>query len=137
MATNKDMNTAKTNKADEFYTDLDDIVLECSHYREHFKDAVVFCNCDDPEWSNFWVYFHTNFTDLGLKKLISTHYNADGKPSYKMEYSGGNDLDVKAWSQVSLTGNGDFRSDECIDVLKEADIVVTNPPYGFVEDVYY
>ena len=63
------------------------------HYRGHFKERVVFCNCDDPEWSNFWKYFHLNFEYLGLKKLITTHYDANVQ-TYKMEYEGGNDADT-------------------------------------------
>lgn len=78
---------AKEKKNDEFYTQLTDIEKELVHYRHHFKDAVVFCNCDDPEWSNFWKYFHLNFEFLGLKKLITTHYDPT-EPTYKMEYEG-------------------------------------------------
>ena len=82
--TNKHLGKAKEQKKDEFFTQIGDIERELRHYKEHFKDKVVFCNCDDPEYSNFWRYFQLNFFSLGLKKLISTHYEAD-KPSYKME----------------------------------------------------
>lgn len=124
------LNLAKVNKNDEFYTRLEDIASELCNYKKHFEDKVVFCNCDDPEWSNFWIYFHQNFSEFKLKKLISIHYNHDGSPSYKMEYTGGNDADVKDWHQSTLKGNGDFRSDECVAILKEADIIVTNPPFS-------
>lgn len=134
MAKNENLKKAKKEKNDEFYTQLTDIEKELRHYKKHFKDKIVFCNCDDPEWSNFWVYFHQNFGELKLKKLISTHYNKDGSPSYKMTYTGGNDVDVKDWHQSSLSGNGDFRSEECIEILKEADIIVTNPPFSLFKE---
>ena len=90
----------------------------------------MLCNCDDPEWSNFWRYFHLEFERLGLKKLIATHYEPDEIPSYMMEYTGGNDEDFSVGVRKELTQNGDFRSPECIELLKEADIVVTNPPFS-------
>lgn len=110
-----------------------DIENELQHYPGAFEGKIVYCNCDNPEWSNFWKYFHLNFEKLGLKKLISTHYEKDveanGHP-YKMEYEGGNDADITAGVKTSLEGNGDFASDECIKVLNEADVVVTNPPFS-------
>lgn len=124
---------AKEKKNDEFYTQLTDIEKELVHYRHHFKDAVVFCNCDDPEWSNFWKYFHLNFEFLGLKKLITTHYDPT-EPTYKMEYEGGNDADITAGTITPLKTNGDFRSPECIELLKEATIVVTNPPFSLFRE---
>jgi len=81
---NKNLHKAKKAKNDEFYTQLRDIEAEMMHYRDHFKDKVVFCNCDDPKESNFWKYFRMNFKGLGLKKLISTHYKKDGSPSIKL-----------------------------------------------------
>ena len=131
---NAKLATANKNDNDEFYTRLEDIAAELCNYKKHFKDKVIFCNCDDPEWSNFWVYFHQNFAEFGLKKLISTHYNADGSASYKMVYTGGADEDIKQWTQYSLKGNGDFRSDECLAILDEADIVVTNPPFSLFRE---
>lgn len=128
------LNQAKINKNDEFYTRLEDIAAELCNYKKHFEGKIVFCNCDDPEWSNFWIYFHQNFSELKLKKLISTHYNKDGSPSYKMEYSGGNDADVRDWKQTQLKGDGDFRSEECVNILQEADIVVTNPPFSLFKE---
>ena len=130
----ENLNAAKVKKNDEFYTRLEDIASELCNYKKHFEDKVVFCNCDDPEWSNFWIYFHQNFGEFKLKKLISTHYNYNGTPSYKMEYMGGNDADVKDWHQSSLKGNGDFRSEECIEILKEVDVVVTNPPFSLFKE---
>lgn len=136
MAKDKHSNLhkAKQEKNDEHYTRLCDIESELSHYRHHFVGKTVFCNCDDPTSSNFWRYFHVNFADLGLKKLIATHYERDGSSSYMMEYVGGNDLDMSVGNVVSLTSNGDFRSDECIELLKQADIVVTNPPFSLFRE---
>ena len=83
MAKNSNLHEAKANKNDEFYTQLSDIENELKHYKNHFKDKVVFCNCDDPDFSNFYKYFQLNFYVLGLKKLITTHYN-QGKKSYAL-----------------------------------------------------
>ena len=127
--TNGNLHKAKQAKNDEFYTQLSDIEKELMHYKEHFKDKIVYCNCDDPEWSNFWKYFHLNFAHLGLKKLIATFYHI-GASVYKMEYTGGDDNNISAGVKIPLTGNGDFRSDECVETLKESDIVVTNPPFS-------
>lgn len=129
MAQNGNLNSAKVAKNDEFYTQLTDIEKELKHYKHHFKDKIVFCNCDDPTWSEFWKYFHLNFEELGLKKLISTHYDID-KSTYKLEYTGGDDANIEVGTKTALTGNGDFRSDECIELLKEADICCTNPPFS-------
>ena len=126
---NKNLHKAKNAKNDEFYTQLTDIEKELMHYKEHFKDKIVYCNCDDPEWSNFWKYFHLNFAHLGLKKLIATFYHI-GTSVYKMEYTGGNDNDISSGVKTPLIGNGDFRSEECIETLKESDIVVGNPPFS-------
>ena len=130
---NKNLSAAKAAKNDEFYTLLTDVSEELKHYREHFRDKVVFCNCDDPTYSAFWQYFHLNFEKLGLRKLISTHYDKT-QPTYKMEYTGGNDNDVEAGIVTPLEGNGDFRNAECIELLKEADVVVTNPPFSCFRD---
>ena len=126
---NENLHKAKEAKNDEFYTQLSDVAEELRHYKEHFKGKVVFCNCDDPTSSAFWKYFHLNFEHLGLKKLIATHYDKE-KPTYKMEYEGGDDNDIETGVKTPLEGNGDFRNQECIDLLKEADIVVTNPPFS-------
>ena len=134
---NTNLHAAKRAKNDEFYTRIEDINKELSHYRNHFKGKAVFLNCDDPEWSNFWKFFELNFEFLGLKKLISTHFERD-KPSYKLEISGDvngdgkvNELDI---IKTPLEQNGDFRSPECEALLEEADIVVTNPPFSLFRE---
>ena len=129
MAKNKNLHQAKKAKNDEFYTQLKDIEKELKHYKNHFKDKIILCNCDDPTWSEFWRYFHLNFEFFGLKKLISTHYS-DTERTYKLEYTGGNDTNIEDGIKTDLLQNGDFRSDECIEILKQADIVVTNPPFS-------
>lgn len=164
------LRTAKENKTDEFYTQLGDIENELKHYKNHFKNKVVFCNCDDPYESNFFKYFAINFNYFGLKKLICTCY--DGSPitgeqlslfdffddfnikepertAYKIVINEVDDfnndgavdlLDVEYLLKnkknvlTKLKGNGDFRSEECIELLKEADIVVTNPPFSLFRE---
>ena len=123
------LSEAKKNKNDEFYTQLVDIERELHHYKNHFKDKVVFCNCDDPEESNFWKYFELNFEHFGLKKLIATHFEFD-KPSYKIELNSYRGTPIK----TKLEQNGDFRSPECIEILKESDVVVTNPPFSLFRE---
>ncbi|MBE6121653.1 MAG: adenine methyltransferase [Erysipelotrichaceae bacterium] len=143
MAKNENLHTAKVNANDEFYTQYSDIANELGHYREHFKGKTVYCNCDDPTWSNFWRFFHNNFSSLGLKKLISTHYQKDTEPSYALIYEGGDDFNMDAGKVIEIRGNyaevngkqvfytaGDFRSDARIELLEEADICVTNPPWS-------
>ena len=127
MSSNKELHKAKSGKNDEFYTQLTDIEKELKHYKEHFKGKTVFCNCDDPRESNFVNYFCLNFKHLGLKKLISTHYDPE-KPTYKLELVDDN------FKETPLEGNGDFRSPECIELLKEADVVVTNPPFSLFRE---
>lgn len=128
---------AKKNKKDEFYTQLTDIEKELNHYKEHFKNKVVFCNCDDPKESNFFKYFALNFKYLQLKKLVATHYNEGGK-SYKLEIIEDINKDGKINLDDAITtplkGNGDFRSEECIKILEESDIVVTNPPFSLFRE---
>lgn len=126
---NANLHKAKVAKNDEFYTQLSDVENELRHYKAHFKDKIVFCNCDDPTWSAFWKYFHLNFEALGLKKLIPTHYDAKER-TYKLEYEGGNDSDISVGTKTDLLQNGDFRSEECIEILKESDIVVSNSPFS-------
>lgn len=81
MAKNDNLHKAKDAKNDEFYTRIEDVAEELRHYKKHFAGKVVFCNCDDPTWSAFWRYFHLNFAELGLKKLISTHYDPPNQPT--------------------------------------------------------
>lgn len=172
MAGNNSLRKAKEAKQDEFYTQLSDIENELRHYKEHFKNKVILCNCDDPYESNFFKYFAMNFNYLGIKKLIATCYvtspimytqlsifddmeqtftkpaNPNKKP-YKVEITevkdengdGAFDLeDIKHLLKnkknvcTVLKGNGDFRSEECIELLKEADIVVTNPPFSLFRE---
>lgn len=145
MAKNTNLHKAKESKNDEFYTQFNDVANELKHYKHHFKDKIVLCNCDDPSWSAFWKYFHLNFSELGLKKLVSTHYvkevpvsklfHIDTEAfSYKMTYDGGNDEDIMIGTKTKLDGNGDFRSEECIKILEEADIVCTNPPFSLFRE---
>lgn len=166
---NKIMNDAKENKNDEFYTQLEDIEKELSHYKDHFKDKIVFCNCDDPYESNFFKYFAMNFNFLGLKKLVATGYSISPiaftqlsifdideqaerrNPAYKIEitevydengdgainFDDIKDILKKGNSKNKLTwlkGDGDFRSEESIELLKKADIVVTNPPFSLFRE---
>ena len=118
---NGNLTKAKAAKNDEFYTRLEDIEKELKHYTEHFKGKVAYCNCDDARESNFFKYFSTNFQKLGLKKLITSGLKEDGTGVIVIQK--GDDIDI-------YDGNGDFRSEECIEFLKEADIVVTNPPFS-------
>ena len=137
MAGNKALAKANKAKNDEFYTQLSDIERELKHYKGHFRDKVIFCNCDDPETSNFWRYFELNFTHLGLKKLIATHYETK-KPSYKLELvrdvNGDGNIDRLDIIKTDLKQNGDFRSPECVELLEKADIVVTNPPFSLFRE---
>ena len=133
MAANANLHKAKDAKNDEFYTQLTDVSKELMHYKQHFKDKIVLCNCDDPTWSAFWKYFHLNFAELGLKKLISTHYDRE-EATYKMEYTGGDDNNIEVGVITPLEGNGDFRNQECLDLLDECDIVVTNPPFSLFRE---
>lgn len=128
-AKNQNLHKAKQVKNDEFYTQIEDIEKELQHYKQHLKGKVVYCNCDDPEWSNFFGFFSLNFKKLGLKKLITTHYTKDST-SYKVEMIDENEEPLK----TNLKGDGDFRSNECIELLKEADIVVTNPPFSLFRE---
>lgn len=130
---NRNLQKAKESKNDEFYTLLRDIENELRHYKDHFKNKVVYLNCDDPEHSNFWQYFMLNFEFLGLKKLISTHYHAT-EPTYKLEYYGVNKEGARVPVKTDLEQNGDFRSPESIELLKESDIVVTNPPFSLFRE---
>lgn len=141
MPKNSHLNLARKYKRDEFYTCRSTVEDELYHYTKHFKGKIVLCNCDDDEYSEFFKYFQSRFDVLGLKKLIGVHYeNKKGKPSYKLElYKDTNKDGVVNFKDKAIKtpiyGNdeylaGDFRSPECIELLKEADIVVTNPPFS-------
>lgn len=164
---NSNLHKANKAKKDEFYTQLVDIEKELKHYKEQFRDKIVYCNCDDPFESNFFKYFAANFNVLGLKKLITTSYTKSpiaggqlplfevkglkpkGKEPFKIELNEVTDSDADGavgltdvkWLlkndanvATSLKGSGDFRSEECVDLLKEADIVVTNPPFSLFRE---
>ena len=144
---NKSLHAAKASKKDEFYTQLSDIEKELWHYTDHFKGKVVFCNCDDPRVSNFFHFFTYNFERLGLKKLITTCYKnqqpdlfskEDSEKGIYLEYSGDKNKnrvpDPDEIGIHELKGDGDFRSEECIELLKQADIVVTNPPFSLFRE---
>ncbi len=144
---NNNLAKAKKNKNDEFYTQLADIEKELKHYKKHFKGMTIYCNCDDPRISNFFHYFSYNFEILGLKKLITTCYQNqnmdifsrnDSKHAIYLEYTGdknGNNIpDPNEIGIKSLKGDGDFRSEESIELLKQADIVVTNPPFSLFRE---
>lgn len=161
MYKNSNLFKAKAQKQDEFYTQLEDIEKELFHYKDHFKDKVILCNCDDPFESNFFKYFAINFNYLGLKKLICIGYEnspfsgsqvsffGENKPAHVMEITEVKDYNNDKREDLAdieyllrnnkntlkeLKGDGDFRSQECIEYLKEADIVVTNPPFSLFRD---
>ncbi len=146
---NKNLNAAKVAKKDEFYTQFEDIERELQHYWQHFRGKTVLCNCDDPYESNFFKYFASRFNQLGLKKLICTCYN--GSPIQGTQFSLFPELNPEEPPRIAhklvitevkdMNGDGavdmtdvDFRSPECIDLLREADIVVTNPPFSLFRE---
>ncbi len=174
----RNLNAAAKAKKDEFYTQLSDIEKEMRHYRKHFKDKTVFCNCDDPFESNFFKYFVLNFNRLGLKKLIATcyatspimgsqlryHVDENGQMSFSFggetvyektkhpykatvntvhDTNGDGGIDMFDVAELfrtgeneltELEGDGDFRSKECLELLDESDIVVTNPPFSLFRE---
>ena len=147
MGNNSSLHRADKAKEDEFYTQISDIEKELSHYKEHFKDKTVLCNCDDPRISNFFKYFALKFDELGLNRLISTCYKNqdidlftqnDCEKAVWLDYYGNpNDPTNTDFSTVEvkeLKGDGDFRSEECIELLKQADVVVTNPPFSLFRE---
>tara|TARA_A100001011_G_scaffold391751_1_gene477865 strand:+ start:1063 stop:2079 length:1017 start_codon:yes stop_codon:yes gene_type:complete len=146
-ATNKVLQKAKRQKKDEFYTQLSDVENELKHYKIHFKNKIVYCNCDDPRVSNFFHYFSYNFEILGLKKLITTCYKnqeidlfstSNSDKAIYLEYNGDKNNnkvpDINEIETLKLNGDGDFRSLESIELLKKSDIVVTNPPFSLFRE---
>ncbi len=144
---NKGLTKAKKDKKDEFYTQLSDIERELKNYKSHFQGKIIYCNCDDPRVSNFFHYFSYNFEHLGLKKLIATCYKNqqidlfsrnDCEKAVYLEYFGDkNNNKIPDLEEIQVTylqGDGDFRSKECIDLLRQADIVVTNPPFSLFRE---
>ena len=147
MGDNAALTAAKNAKKDEFYTQRVDIENELRHYKAHFKDKVVLCNCDDPRESEFFKYFVENFEVLGLKRLIATCYKSQDVDLfsqgdceraicqiYEGDTNGNMTLDDDEVCVRYLEGDGDFRSAECIEILKQADIVVTNPPFSLFRE---
>ena len=136
---NSNLHRAKKAKNDEFYTRYEDIEAEVMKYRKYFRDKVVYLPCDDPieKKSKFWSFFVDNFDAFGIKKLIATHYDENGK-TYKTwidtDNSGDGYIDDADALQEELIGNGDFRSPECIEILSECDIVCTNPPFSLMKE---
>ncbi|MDD9799068.1 MAG: adenine-specific methyltransferase EcoRI family protein [Gammaproteobacteria bacterium] len=146
-AKNENLNRAKTAKKDEFYTQLADIERELAHYKDHFRGKVVLCNCDDPRVSKFFHYFSHQFERLGLKKLVTTCYKNqerdvfsrhDSERAISLEYCGDRNQnripDPDEIGIKPLRGDGDFRSEECVALLRQADIVVTNPPFSLFRE---
>lgn len=146
-AKNKSLRKAKNTKEDEFYTQLSDIERELKYYKHHFKDKVVYCNCDDPRVSNFFHYFSYNFEKLGLKKLIATCYKSqeadlfsqnNNEQAICLEYLGDKNGDripnPEEIGIYELQDDGDFRSKESISLLTQADIIVTNPPFSLFRE---
>ena len=147
MGRTADLTLARKRKKDEFYTQLVDIENELRHYKAHFKGKVVLCNCDDPRRSNFFKYFADNFEKLQLKRLIATCYKSQDVDLfsqgdceraicqiYEGDRNGNLVVDDDEVCVRELKGDGDFRSAECIELLKEADIVVTNPPFSLFRE---
>ena len=153
MSNNSNLHNAKILKRDEFYTCRSTVEAELHHYKNHFKGKTILCNCDDDEYSEFFKYFQKQFEEsndrwsagLGLKKLIGVHYESEkGKPSYKLElYKDTNNDGKVTWKdkviKTPIYGDdkynaGDFRSKDCIELLKGADIVVTNPPFSLLRE---
>lgn len=147
MSNNQSLGKAGQAKNDEFYTQLADIENELRHYQKHFKGKTILCNCDDPYISNFFKFFSLNFEKLKLKKLITTCYKSqkvdsftqyDSDKAIKLEYEGDKNNnkvpDPDEIGIIHLESDGDFRSDECIEILKQADIVVTNPPFSLFRE---
>ena len=148
-STNSNLHKAKKAKNDEFYTKLSDIENELSHYKDYFRDKIIYCNCDDPYRSNFVKYFALNFKFFGLKQLIATcykHPDVDESNFEKVsdrpikwvyngeQIEGQNYPDLSKAIVTNLEGDGDFRSKECLSILKECDIVVTNPPFSLFRE---
>ena len=147
MSLNENLQRAKRQRNDEFYTQRSDIENELRHYTGHFVGKVVYCNCDDPRVSNFFHYFSYNFERLGLKKLITACYRNQDRDMFSrhdseraiwLEYNGnargGRVPDIGDIGIREFQGDGDFRSAECIELLTQADIVVTNPPFSLFRE---
>lgn len=144
-ATNHLLQVAKKAKSDEFYTQLSDIARELQHYKQQFIGKTVYCNCDDPCSSNFFRYFTENFHELGLRKVIAAcykeqtydlfHTSTEAKGYYYVYTGGDNEPKTPTMEDVTyFRGDGDFRGKESIELLDQADVVVTNPPFSLFRD---
>ena len=125
MRYNDNLNKAKKARNDEFYTQYEDIEKEIQNY--NLEGKKIYCNCDDYRHSNFVKYFKDNFNILKITYLTASNYDI-GECAYKYEYDG---VEEKI---TALKGNGDFRSEECVALLKEADVVITNPPFSLFRE---
>lgn len=132
------LKNAKINRNDEFYTQFVDIENELVHYKHHFKDKIVLCNCDDVRFSNFFRYFLLNFKQLGIKKLICSSYKREhignNEKGFWYQHTGSDSNKIDINKIIFFDGDGDFRNRENIELLKEADIVVTNPPFSLFRE---
>ena len=118
------LHAAKSAKKDEFYTHIDDVEHEIEKYKDFFRRKKVLCNCNDDTWSSFFKYFSTNFENLELAKLTCVSYS---KECHGVKYVFDNDQNIAI---TELNGHGDFRDDECRELLEDSDVVVTNPPFS-------
>lgn len=134
MKNNKYKKANKELIDDEFYTRMEDIEAQLPLFKEHFKDKIIYLNCDDSRWSNFYKFFYEHFIEYGIKKVIATCFCPDR--GYKTELELVDSGDLREVCKL-LNGNGDFRSEECLDILKECDLVVTNPPFSLYRDFVY
>ena len=137
MSKNQQLVKAKQNKNDEFYTDIYDIEKELINYKNELKNKIIYCNCDDTRYSEFYNYFLKNFRAMELKKIIFTHYLQfdlfNREAPTKVELFLENDQIIK--TEAKMRGDGDFRSNECIEILKQSDIVITNPPFSLYREL--
>lgn len=126
---NKNLIKAKAEKNNEFYSRYEDIENELKYYKDQVNNKIIYCNCDNPNWSNFYKYFKDNFNNLNLKLLVSTFYS-ESEQVYKTTFDGNIE------TREILLGNGDFASEECINILNECDIIITNPPFSLIRNFY-
>ena len=127
MKNNKNLQSARKNKNDEFYTQYEDIAKELPYYKEQLAEKIIYCNCDNPKYSNFYKYLKDNFVEYGIKSVIATYFNAN-KYTYKTVFDGNTEI------VEPLNSYGDFRSPICINILQQADIVITNPPFSLFRE---
>ena len=97
------------------------------YYKEQLAGQIIYCNCDNPKYSNFYKYLKDNFHEYNLKKLIATYFNPDSY-TYKITFDGQNEI------VEPLNSYGDFRSPTCIDILQQVDVVITNPPFSLFRE---